>query len=125
MARAPIAYISADVIVALGLSCLPNTPVYLGKSNIRHMQERHPADFEKYHEHIADIISAPHYVGINPSNDSIEFVKEFQLDNNEFVKVAVRISQSGTYFARSLYVLNPNRAQNFIRKGTLKDLTNR
>jgi len=89
------------------------------------MKERHPADFEKYHERIADIINAPHYVGINPSNDSIEFVKEIQIDNNDFVKIAVRISRSGLYFARSLYVLNPNIVQNFIRKGTLKDLTNR
>lgn len=123
MVRLPIAYISSDVIAALGLSCPINTPVYLGESNVRHMQERHPADFEKYHEHIADIINTPHYVGSNPSNDSIEFVREFQIDG-EFVKVAVRISQSSTYFARSLYVLNPNRVRNFIQKGTLKKLTN-
>lgn len=39
--------------------------------------------------------------------------------NNEYVKVTVRISFSGIFYARSLYVLNSNRVKNFINKGTL------
>ena len=39
--------------------------------------------------------------------------------NNEYVKVAVRISYSEIFYARSLYVLNSNRVKNFINKGTL------
>lgn len=39
--------------------------------------------------------------------------------NNEYVKVAVRISSSEIFYARSLYVLNSNRVKNFINKGTL------
>ena len=42
--------------------------------------------------------------------------------NDEYVKVAVRVSASNTYYARSLYILNPNRVKNFIAKGTLKKL---
>lgn len=49
----------------------------------------------------------------------IEYVKEFQVDG-EFVKVAVRVSASNTLYARTVYVLNPNRVQSFIQKGTLK-----
>ena len=40
--------------------------------------------------------------------------------DGEFVKVAVRVSMSNKYFIRSLYVLNKNRVNNFINKGTLK-----
>jgi hypothetical protein len=94
-------------------------PIYLGRSNIAHMQRRHPADYAKYGQYIPQILAAPDYVGINPSDGSIEYVKDFQV-NGEFVKVAVRLSQGGVLYARSLYVLNPNRVQNFSRKGTLK-----
>ena len=83
------------------------------------MQSKHPQDYQKYGQYIQSILSAPDYVGMNPSDSSIEYVKEFNI-NNEYVKVAVRISSGGKYYARSLYVLNNNRVQNFINKGTLK-----
>ena len=83
------------------------------------MQMSHPADYAKYGTYISDILSTPDYVGINPKDDSIEYVKEY-LINQEYVKVAVRVSTAGRYFARSLYVLNQNRVHNFIAKGTLK-----
>lgn len=59
------------------------------------------------------------YVGINSSDNSIEFVKEYVIDN-EFVKVAVRVSRGNKLYARSLYVLNNRRVKNFIAKNTLK-----
>ena len=46
-------------------------------------------------------------------------MKEFKIDD-EFVKVAVRLSGGGALYARSLYILKPNRVKNFIAKGTLK-----
>lgn len=111
--------IADNVIAALGLPVISGTPIYLGDSNIRHMIERHPADYQKYGAHIPNILSNPDYVGTNPTDGSIEYVKEFLIDG-EYVKVAVRISGTGKYYARSLYVLNPNRVRNFIAKGTLK-----
>lgn len=59
----------------------------------------------------------------NAKDDSIEFTKEFCV-NGEYVKVAVRVSTRNVYYARSMYVLNPNRVKNFIAKGTLKKLDN-
>lgn len=44
--------------------------------------------------------------------------------DHEHVKVAVRVSNNGLYFARSLYVLNEKRVENFIQKGTLKPIKN-
>lgn len=111
--------VSARVISLLGSSLQVDQPIYLGPSNIAHMQSRHPADFVKYGQYIPQILAQPDYVGENPSDCSIEYVKDFQI-NGEFVKVAVRLSGGGTLYARSLYVLTPSRVNNFIQKGTLK-----
>ena len=82
------------------------------------MKTSHPEDFEKYGAELINILAFPDYIGKNPKDSSIEFVKEFILDG-EYVKVAVRLSNSDRFYARSLYVLNKNRAINFISKGTL------
>ena len=111
--------LSARVISLLGSSLKVGQPIYLGPGNIAHMQNRHPADYAKYGQYIPLILSQPDYVGENPKDGSIEYVKDFQI-NGEYVKVAVRLSGGGTLYARSLYVLNPNRVHNFIQKGTLK-----
>lgn len=118
----PIATIKEDIIQVLGLTCDENTPIYLGQSNIEHMKRSHPKDYEKYFKHISEILNSPEYVGINPSDNSIEYVREYRSEHGEFVKVAVRVSASNRYYARSLYVLRSNRVQNFIQKGTLKCL---
>ncbi|MBE6951710.1 MAG: transposase [Ruminococcaceae bacterium] len=114
-----IGHVSARVISLLGLPLEENQPIFLGCSNIAHMQSRHPADYNKYGAYIPMILKNPDYVGKNPKDDFIEYVKEFQIDG-EYVKVAVRLSGGGKLYARSVYILNPNRVQNFIRKGTLK-----
>lgn len=114
-----IGIIDAKTISLLGLDIPMNTPIYLGETNISHMISRHPIDYNKYGNDITNIISSPDYVGHNASDDSIEYVKEYVVDN-EFVKVAVRVSTNGKYFTRSLYCLNNNRVDKFIKNGTLK-----
>lgn len=110
---------STRIISLLGLSLQQDQPIYLGASNIAHIQKKHSNAYAKYGKHITQILSQPDYVGENPKDGSIEYVKEFVVEK-EHVKIAIRISGSGTLFVRSLYVLNPNRVQNFISKGTLK-----
>lgn len=83
------------------------------------MRSSHPADFAKYGAELVNILAHPDYVGRNPSDGSIEYVKEYLVDG-DYVKVAVRLSQSDRYYARSLYVLNNRRVESFIKKGTLK-----
>jgi len=119
----PIARFTKEVIDALDLDIEEKTPIYMGESNIEHMKQRHLKDFEKYGVCIEDILNNPEYVGRNPKDDSIEYVREYQSECNDFVKVAVRISLRGRYYARSLYILKESRVRNFINKGTLKDLT--
>lgn len=112
--------ITQNIINTLGLTNIkPNTPILLGNTNIQHMQTSHPTDYQKYGSHLKNILSSPDYVGVNKKDNSIEYVKEFKIEN-EFVKVAVRISLNGNVFARSIYILNNNRVNNFINKGTLK-----
>ena len=99
-----------------------NAPIMLGESNIEHMLAKHEAAYIKYGDRIDEILDKPDYVGRHPSNGSIEYVKEFVVDG-EYVKVAVRISNSGCYFARTMYVLDNDRVKRFIEKGTLKRVT--
>ena len=116
--RKKIGCFSADVIHTLDLNIPIGTPIYISESNIEHMKTSHPEDFQKYGCDIEHIIAHPDYVGRNNKDDSIEFTKEYVIDG-EYVKVAVRVTTNNIYYARSIYVLNPNRVRNFIQKGTL------
>lgn len=112
-----IGTINKRVINKLGLNIDP-TPVYIGDSNVKHMKARHPKDYEKHKNHISLILSKPDYIRINKKDNSLEYVKEFKV-GNEYVKVAIRVSSSGKWFVRSMYSLNTNRVNNFIKKGSL------
>lgn len=115
-----IGNIAENIIDLLNIEKPTDCNIYIGESNYSHMKNKHPQDYEKYGSKIPLILSSPDYVGINHKDNSLEYVKEFRIDN-EFVKVAIRISGSSQrYYARSLYVLNPSRVNNFIEKGTLK-----
>ena len=118
-----IGVMKATVGKALGLCQTEDIPIYIGSTNLAHIQNKHPDDYKKYGAYISDIINFPDYAAINQKDQSIELVKTF-LIHNEYVKVAVRVSDNGRYFARSLYVLNDKRVKNFIHKGTLKPIKN-
>ena len=111
--------LSQRVIELLGLTLSEGRSILLGESNIAHRVSRHPEDYALYGEYIPLILSMPDYVALNTKDESIEYVKEVQMDD-VYVKVAVRVSARGQLFARSVYRLNTNRAKNFIEKGTLK-----
>ena len=98
------------------------TPIYIDPSNIEYIKSRHPYEYEKYFPYIGDIISAPSYVGKNPSDESITFVKFYQT-GEEYVRVAVRETTNGTAFAKTLHLLSTANAERYIEKGTLKILT--
>lgn len=118
MSKKTVGYVNKTVIDLLNLNTTINSPIYIGDTNIDHMKSKHPDDYEKYGKYIQYILAFPDYVGQNPTDGSIEYVKQFVIDN-EYVKVAVRVTTNGTYYARSLYVLNSNRVNNFIKKGSL------
>lgn len=82
------------------------------------MKSDHPDAYERYGCEIKHILSSPDYVRTSTHN-SIEYVKEYVV-NGEYVKVAVRLSGGSKYYARTLYVLNSGRVENFIQNGELK-----
>ena len=118
-----IGYFSKKIIELLNLNIKPGTPIYIGLSNIEHIKNRHPYEFEHYLPYIEDIIDKPDYVGKNPSDNSISYVKLYQL-NTEYVRVAVRITPKGIPFAKSLHMLSTYNAERYIEHGTLKQLDN-
>ena len=117
--RWQVGEINQRVINLLGLSIKAGTPIYLSASNIEHMVNSHPYDFEDYGMDLENILKYPDYVGKNPNDDSIEYVKLFKVQNKEYIKVAVRVSAGGNYFVRSLYSRDPSKMKRFIKKGYL------
>ena len=74
-----IGYISQAVIDTLDLCIKPNTPVFIGDANIEHIKNRHPYEYDKYYDDISTIINSPDYVGINPKDASILFVRLYEI----------------------------------------------
>lgn len=116
-----VGVLTKRVIELLELELPEGKDILLGDSNIGHMTTRHPEDFALYGEYIPDILREPDYVAQNKKDNSIEYVREVEIDH-VFVKVAVRVSTKGQLFARSVYRLNPNRVRSFIDKGNLKNI---
>lgn len=113
-----IGVFTKKIIDLLELDVAEGTPIFIGDSNIKHIKQRHPAEYDMYFSHIEEIIQYPDYVGIDQKNDSIDFVKVFQL-GTEYVQVSVRVSASGQFFARTLFTLMSFKAERYIKQGTL------
>ena len=116
-----IGYISQSVIETLNLTLKPNTPVFIGESNIEHIKNRHPYEYDKYYKDISMIINSPDYAGLNPKDGSILFVKLYKI-NEEYVRLAVKITSANSCFATTLHSLSTCNAERYIEKGTLKKL---
>ncbi len=86
----------------------------MGTSNLLHMKEKHPEDFEKYRIDIENIIKKPTYLARNEKKKSIEFIKEYRL-NNDFVLVAVRVSSQNVHFARTMYVMADEKVEKYFK----------
>ena len=97
--------------------------VYLGEQNKEHIKKKHYQDYENYFEYISEIISSPDYFGKNLKDESIELIKEFEISEKVYVKVAVRISKKGKLFARTLYKLtDTERFEYQLSKGFYKKI---
>ena len=109
-----IGTINKRVIKLLNLNYTEELPIIIGDGNIEHIKARHPKDFEKYGSYISDIVSNPTYLARNIKKDSIEFIKEYKI-NNEFVLVAVRVSNRGTHFVRTMYVMADEKVKKYFK----------
>lgn len=117
--RVLIGHIDKKVIELLGLDIKENTPIYISEGNIIHIRENHPDAYMKYYDDVENIISNPDYVGIaGVDAPSIEYIKQYKVDN-EYVNIAVRASKAGTYFVRSMFIIEEGRINDYLKKGKL------
>jgi hypothetical protein len=114
-----IGKVNWKVIKLLNLEYDKEIPIILGDTNIKHMKNKHPDDYEKYGKEIENIIINPTYVAKNPNQGSIEYIKEYKIDN-EFVLVAVRISSNGIMFAKTLFTMTDRKKNIYLEKGYAK-----
>ena len=90
-------------------------------SQEEHIKSRHPYEYEKYFCDIEDIIRVPDYIGKNPHDASILFVRLYEVCG-EYIRVAVKITPYGNCYAKTLHLLSTCNAERYIEKGTLKKL---
>lgn len=114
-----IGEINKKVIELLKLEYKEGIPIILGDTNIEHMKRQHFEDYIKYGKDIQNIIKNPTYVAKNPNQGSIEYIKEYKI-NNEFVLVAVRISNKGTMFAKTLFTMTERKKNIYLKNGYAK-----
>ena len=114
-----IGKVNKKVIKLLELEYNKELPIILGESNIEHMKRQHLQDYEKYGKDIEKIINNPTYVAKNPNQGSIEYIKEYRIDN-EYVLVAVRISNKGTMFAKTLFTMSERKINIYLKNGYAK-----
>ena len=111
--------VNKRVIKLLNLKYKNELPIILGNTNIEHMKRQHLEDYNKYGKKIKEIINKPTYVALNPNQGSIEYIKEYKIDN-EFILVSVRISNKGTMFAKTLFKMTERKKDIYLRKGYAK-----
>lgn len=122
MYKRKIGQINKRVIELLDLNIQPGTPIIIGQQNIEHMENEHPDDYKRYGAMIEEIIANPTYISKNPRQQSIEYIKVFEIDGNH-VLLAVRVSGKGVYFARTLFVMSDEKVSKYRDKKALLPYT--
>lgn len=116
-----IGKLNFKVIKLLNLNFKEELPIILGDTNINHMKRQHPNDYQKYGKHISEIVANPTYVAKNPNQGSVEYIKEYKIDN-EFVLVAVRVTNNGRMFARTLFRMTEQKKNTYLNKRICKKI---
>lgn len=84
--------------------------------------EKHKSDFiniESYNysmQNIPQIINIPDYIGYNPQNNSIEYIKQL----GDLTLVAIRLKQQGDLFLRSIYPISKSKLENGIKRNRIQ-----
>ena len=118
-----IGKVAKTVIEKLGLhNIFENQPIFLGEQNESHMKKRHPYEYDIYFGDIELIISEPDYVGSNPRDKSIMYVKLYKI-RGDYIRVGVKISAQGTLYARTPHSLSTCNAEKYIKSGTLVSIS--
>jgi len=117
--RQKISKITVRVITLLSLNILEDTPIYITNNNIVQIKKKHPEDFAKYGNDLLEIINEPTYISLHPINKSIEYIKVYKKEK-DYVLVAVRVSYSGSYYVRTLFVMSNDKVYRYWLAGAFK-----
>lgn len=112
--------VTDEVIKTFNLDIEKDTPIFCGESNRNHMKETHPEDYELYGDKIKEILESPDYIAKHPKKDSIEYIKVFKKEDDDYVLVAVRATGKGILFARTLFVMDKEKVKKYRNKNALK-----
>lgn len=107
------------VVDTFNLSWMGGQEIYCGESNIQHMKTNHPEDYEKYKDELENIIKNPTFIARHPrkKNAAIEYIKVFDDNDGERVLVAVRATGKEKLFARTLFVMDPEKVKRYDENG--------
>lgn len=108
-----IGKITKEIIEILNLDYMEEKPIFIGDSNINHIKEKHPNDYIKYGKDIKNIIKNPTYLARNEKKQSIEFIKEYKIQN-DYVMVVVRVSKNNINFVRTMYVMDEVKVKKYF-----------
>lgn len=68
--------------------------VIITEERIRHIQERHPGDFEKYSAYMRDIVENPQYILAANLPNTAFILKEY-IENGECFQLVLRLAVEG------------------------------
>ena len=109
-----IGIITKKIIKILQLNYDKEQPIFIGDANIKHMQQQHPEDYKKYGTKIKEIINNPTYLARNEKKKSIEFIKKYKKEKDEYVLIAVRVSKNNIHFARTMYIMSNEKVKKYF-----------
>lgn len=112
-----------DIVTSFSLSISPDTPIFIGLNNRIHMENTHKEIYQRYYDCMSDIITYPDYVGLNPQDNSLEYYKNYD-GTILHIKLAVRPTNNGIYYARTLFEINNSKLQSYLKKGRIKPIDN-
>ncbi len=83
------------------------------------MENRHGEIYKLYSDRIGEIIEHPDYLGINPHDSSLEYYKTYKAVTVH-IKLAVRPTNKGYYFAKTMYEVNEVSLNSYLKSGRIK-----
>jgi len=111
-----IGVVEQKVINLLSLNFVAGAPICISDQNIDHMKLQHPVDYGMYGEDIGLILAEPDFIGLK-SDGSLEYIKEI----DQYVKVAVRGTKRGWWYARTLFHVSDADVALWVKRNRLKE----
>lgn len=100
------------------ISLTLNQPIFISEGNEDHIKNEHPTEYNQYFTELSNILANPDYLGVHPSGRSFQYFKFFG-NGPDRILVAVRATNGGTLFVRSLYSVTEEKFNSYLESGTI------